>query len=120
GGRGGHRARVGAVHDRLADRLRAPRARARPRACDQDGCEGGQRLPAAALLVRRPPSRWIARRLLIEGADQVAAGLLAASARLGADAAVLMHGGVLTAGVTARPAGRGTGLEHGTRQVAVV
>ena len=55
-----------------------------------------------------------------ERGDQLAAGLLAPPARLGTDAAVLMHRGMLLTAVTARLAGCRTGLEESPREVGVV
>src|SRR5680860_1850396 len=55
-----------------------------------------------------------------EGGDEVPAGLLAVPARLGADAAVVVHPGVLLALVTAGLARGGAGLQDGAGEVGVV
>src|SRR5665648_640434 len=53
-----------------------------------------------------------------EGGDEVPAGLLAVPARLGADAAVVVHPGVLLALVTAGLARGGAGLQDGAGAVS--
>src|SRR5256885_14804468 len=55
-----------------------------------------------------------------EGGDQLLACLLATSARLRADPAVLVHLGVPLALVSAGPAGGHAGLEHSAGKVGVV
>src|SRR5699024_338237 len=78
------------------------------------GCRAGSRGAAGALPV------GTARPRSADGREELGAGGLAVPARLGADAAVLVHARVLLALITTRPAGGDAGLEVGPGDVGVV